>query len=229
MVQHFDAIVIGAGGVGSAAAYYLATSGQRVLLLEQFELNHRYGSSYGYSRVIRYTYDNPVYINLMRDAYPLWFALQDEAQEQLYVKTGGLDFGFPETDTFQALKASMDEAQLDYEHLSQADIQQRYPQFTLKDGMEGLFQSEQGTSDTRNILTGKVANVLGPQVAGGIVHVAGGIHCIPAIKGGEFNPKTGVFMGDPVGHFAIDTVHVGKEYGEGAGGKLSRCFGLVEP
>ena len=36
MVQHFDAIVIGAGGVGSAAAYYLAKVGQRVLLLEQF-------------------------------------------------------------------------------------------------------------------------------------------------------------------------------------------------
>ena len=144
MPQHFDAIVIGAGGVGSAAAYYLAKSGQRVLLLEQFELNHRNGSSYGHSRVIRYTYDNPIYINLMRDAYPLWFALQAEAKEQLYVKTGGLDFGFPDTDTFQALKASMDEAQLDYEHLNQADIHQRYPQFTLKEGMEGLFQSEAG-------------------------------------------------------------------------------------
>ena len=144
MPQHFDAIVIGAGGVGSAAAYYLTKSGQRVLLLEQFELNHRNGSSYGHSRVIRYTYDNPIYINLMRDAYPLWFALQAEAKEQLYVKTGGLDFGFPDTDTFQALKASMDEAQLDYEHLNQADIHQRYPQFTLKEGMEGLFQSEAG-------------------------------------------------------------------------------------
>ena len=144
MPQHFDAIVIGAGGVGSAAAYYLTKSGQRVLLLEQFELNHRNGSSYGHSRVIRYTYDNPIYINLMRDAYPLWFALQAEAKEQLYVKTGGLDFGFPDTDTFQALKASMDEAQLDYEHLNQADIHQRYPQFTLKHGMAGLFQSEAG-------------------------------------------------------------------------------------
>ncbi|EKU99467.1 glycine/D-amino acid oxidase, deaminating [Leptolyngbya sp. PCC 7375] len=144
MVQHFDAIVIGAGGVGSAAAYYLAKAGQRVLLLEQFELNHRHGSSYGYSRVIRYTYDNPIYINLMRDAYPLWFALQEEAGEELYVKTGGLDFGFPDTDTFQKLKASMDEAQLDYEHLSRADIQERYPQFALKEGMEGLFQSESG-------------------------------------------------------------------------------------
>jgi glycine/D-amino acid oxidase-like deaminating enzyme len=95
MAQHFDAIVIGAGGVGSAAAYYLAKAGQKVLLLEQFELDHQNGSSYGYSRVIRYTYDNPIYVNLMRDAYPLWFALQDEADEQLYVKTGGWILAFP--------------------------------------------------------------------------------------------------------------------------------------
>ena len=38
MTQEFDAIVLGAGGMGSAAAYYLAASGQKVLLLEQFEL-----------------------------------------------------------------------------------------------------------------------------------------------------------------------------------------------
>ena len=88
MPQHFDAIVVGAGGVGSASAYYLARAGQRVLLLEQFELNHQKGSSYGYSRVIRYTYDNPIYVELMRAAYPLWFELQAEAKEQLYVKNG---------------------------------------------------------------------------------------------------------------------------------------------
>ena len=144
MAQHFDAIVVGAGGVGSAAAYYLAKAGQRVLLLEQFELNHQNGSSYGSSRVIRYTYDNPIYIDLMRAAYPLWFELQAEAGEQLYVKTGGLDFGFPERDTFQALKAGMDTARLDYEYLDRKEIQQRYPQFTLKKGMAGLFHPDSG-------------------------------------------------------------------------------------
>ncbi|MEL7315905.1 MAG: N-methyl-L-tryptophan oxidase [Cyanobacteria bacterium J06559_3] len=144
MAQHFDAIVIGAGGVGSAAAYYLAKAGKKVLLLEQFELNHQNGSSYGYSRVIRYTYDNPIYIDLMRAAYPLWFALQEEAGEQLYVKTGGLDFGFPETDTFQALKSSMDTAGLDYEQLTKAEIGDRYPQFTLEEGMAGLFHPDSG-------------------------------------------------------------------------------------
>jgi monomeric sarcosine oxidase len=144
MAQHFDAIVIGAGGVGSAAAYYLAKAGKKVLLLEQFELNHQHGSSYGYSRVIRYTYDNPIYIDLMRDAYPLWFALQEEAGEQLYVKTGGLDFGFPEADTFQALETSMNAAGLDYERLTKADIAERYPQFALEDGMAGLFHADSG-------------------------------------------------------------------------------------
>ncbi|NEQ43618.1 MAG: N-methyl-L-tryptophan oxidase [Leptolyngbya sp. SIOISBB] len=148
MVKQFDVIVVGAGGVGSAAAYYLAKAGQKVLLLEQFELDHQNGSSYGQSRVIRYTYDNPIYVNLMRDAYPLWFALQEEAGEKLYVKTGGLDFGFPETATFQRMKASLDESRLEYEHLSKAEIAQRYPQFALDDGMEGLFNPDAGLLKT---------------------------------------------------------------------------------
>mgnify|MGYP000474668502 CR=1 FL=1 len=144
MAQQFDVIVIGAGGVGSAATYYLSKAGKKVLLLEQFELDHQNGSSYGYSRVIRYTYDNPIYVDLMRDAYPLWFALQEAAGEQLYVKTGGLDFGIPETDTFRRMKASLDAAELDYEHLDKADIAKRYPQFALDDGMEGLFHADTG-------------------------------------------------------------------------------------
>ncbi len=144
MAQHFDAIVIGAGGVGSAAAYYLAKAGQRVLLLEQFELDHQNGSSYGHSRVIRYTYNNPTYIELMRAAYPLWFALEAEAGESLYLRTGGLDFGFPDEETFQALKASMDAANLPYEHWNRDEIRQRYPQFVLDEGMEGLFQADAG-------------------------------------------------------------------------------------
>ena len=144
MTQKFDAIVLGAGGMGSAAAYYLAKTGQKVLLLEQFELNHRRGSSYGFSRVIRYTYDHPAYIELMRAAYPLWFALQQEAGEQLYIKTGGLDFGFPHQQTFQKLQQSMDLANLDYEYLEKQQVERRYPQFNLDDGMAALFQSETG-------------------------------------------------------------------------------------
>ncbi|ESA36457.1 n-methyltryptophan oxidase [Leptolyngbya sp. Heron Island J] len=196
MAQHFDAIVIGAGGVGSAAAYYLAKAGQRVLLLEQFELNHQNGSSYGYSRVIRYTYDNPIYINLMRDAYPLWFDLQAQAGEQLYVKTGGLDFGFPDTDTFQKLKTSMDTAQLDYEHLNRAEIQKRYPQFVLKEGMEGLFQSESGLLRTSRCLLAHVR--LAQQHGAEMMDQTPVVKVIPGTHGVEVHTAKEVFSCDRI-------------------------------
>ena len=144
MLNEFDAIVLGAGGMGSAAAYYLAAAGKKVLLLEQFELNHQKGSSYGESRVIRYSYDNPIYVDLMRAAYPLWFALEEEAKEKLYIKTGGLDFGDPNEKTFQTLKRSMDEAKLAYEYLSKEEVTQRFPQFHLDDGMAAIFQADTG-------------------------------------------------------------------------------------
>ncbi|MEO0533765.1 MAG: N-methyl-L-tryptophan oxidase [Cyanobacteria bacterium P01_A01_bin.123] len=196
MVQHFDAIVIGAGGVGSAAAYYLAKAGQRVLLLEQFELNHQNGSSYGYSRVIRYTYDNPIYINLMRDAYPLWFALQAEAGEQLYVKTGGLDFGFPDVDTFQALKASMDEARLDYEYLTQHEIHQRYPQFALKDGMAGLFQADAGLLRTSRCVLAHVR--LAQERGATVLDQTPVVKVTPVVNGVEVQTAKETFTGDRI-------------------------------
>ena len=90
-----------------AAAYYLAKEKKRVLILEQFNINHNKGSSYGYSRVIRYAYDNPIYVKLMRAAYSLWFALEKEAKETLYIKTGELDFGLINSPSMQEVANSM--------------------------------------------------------------------------------------------------------------------------
>ena len=142
--MNYDFIIVGAGGIGSAAAYYLAKERQRVLLLEQFELDHQQGSSYGYSRVIRYAYDHPLYIQLMRAAYPLWFALEKEAGEPLYIKTGELDFGLPKTASLQQLAASMEGAKLPYEWLSSSEIKSRFSQFQLREEMAGLYQPDTG-------------------------------------------------------------------------------------
>lgn len=143
-VNEFDAIVLGAGAMGSAAAYYLAQAKQRVLLLEQFELDHQKGSSYGLSRVIRYSYDNPIYVNLMRDAYPLWFALQEAAGEQLYFKTGGIDFGLPSEPTMQNLKVSLKQTDLPHDRLSTHEAEKLFPQFRFDEGMEIIYQEDTG-------------------------------------------------------------------------------------
>ncbi|MCB0157102.1 MAG: FAD-dependent oxidoreductase, partial [Caldilineaceae bacterium] len=51
--NRFDTIVVGVGGMGSAAVYHLAKRGQRVLGLEQFDIPHDQGSSHGHTRIIR--------------------------------------------------------------------------------------------------------------------------------------------------------------------------------
>ena len=40
-------VIVGAGAMGSAAAYHLAKQGEPVVLIEQFALGHDRGSSHG--------------------------------------------------------------------------------------------------------------------------------------------------------------------------------------
>src|SRR5436309_8444660 len=55
-MTHYDAIVLGTGGVGSAAAFHLARRGARVLGLDRFPGGHDRGSSHGQTRIIRQAY-----------------------------------------------------------------------------------------------------------------------------------------------------------------------------
>ena len=90
----FDVIVIGVGGMGSAAVYHLAHRGAKVLGLEQFDIPHDFGSSHGLTRIIRLAYwEHPAYVPLLRRAYHLWHALEAVAKEPLLITTGSIDAG----------------------------------------------------------------------------------------------------------------------------------------
>jgi sarcosine oxidase len=156
MTQTFDTIVIGAGAMGSASAYYLSKQGQRVLLLEQFELDHQNGSSYGSSRIIRYSYDYPEYVELAKDNYPLWFALEDELGEQLVVKTGGIDFGPADDEMFQNTIRSVLTSKIDHEMLSLEEAHKRFPQFRFADDFKVLYQPDSGLVRTSAAVLGHI-------------------------------------------------------------------------
>src|SRR5437870_11115996 len=98
--------VIGAGGVGSAAARFLAAGGHEVTVLEQFEVDHDRGSSYGQSRVIRRVYPDLFYTTLMEHAYRLWRELEAEAGETLLLETGGLFLGSADHPEMRAAEAA---------------------------------------------------------------------------------------------------------------------------
>ena len=74
-----DVIVLGLGGIGSAAAYWLARSGARVIGLERFELGHDRGASQDHSRIIRLSYHDPAYVRLAQAAYASWGEVSAEA------------------------------------------------------------------------------------------------------------------------------------------------------
>lgn len=73
MKTEFEHIVLGLGGIGSGAVYWLARrAGAEVLGLEQFELDHVRGGSQDHSRIIRHSYHTPQYVGLTKHAYAAW-------------------------------------------------------------------------------------------------------------------------------------------------------------
>jgi len=69
-MRTYQHVVVGAGALGTAAAYWLARSGAgEVLVLEQFELGNERGASEDHSRIIRHSYHSPDYTALTPAAY----------------------------------------------------------------------------------------------------------------------------------------------------------------
>lgn len=65
MKKHYEAIVIGCGGLGSAALYWLSRElGSSVLGIEQFTLGHTRGASQDHSRIIRLAQHQSEYATL---------------------------------------------------------------------------------------------------------------------------------------------------------------------
>jgi sarcosine oxidase len=141
----FDQIVIGAGGMGSAAIYELSRRGQRVLGLERFGVPHELGSSAGATRIFRFAYfEHPSYVPLMRLSFARWQALERDFGEPLLTVTGGLDIGLPEGRVVGGAKAACREHGLTHEVLRAQEVAKRHPAWRLPVGFEAVYQPEAG-------------------------------------------------------------------------------------
>src|SRR5437588_5735728 len=147
MKTEFETIVVGCGGIGSAALYWLSREiGGEVLGLEQFAIGHPNGSSQDHSRIIRRSYHTPEYTALAAHAYTAWETVEEESDERLVLKTGGLDLG-PEDGLVNGYIESMREEQIPHEVLESAEIRRRWPQWRVGDDIKGVFQPDGGLVD----------------------------------------------------------------------------------
>lgn len=164
----FDAIVIGVGGMGSAAVYHLATRGWKVLGLEQYDIPHELGSSHGYSRMIRYTLqEHPSYVPLVRRAYELWRRLEEAAGEQLLVTTGSVRAGPPESPFFQGARHACDLHDIPYEILTAQEINTRFPGYQFPEEISSIFQPDGGFLLPERCIVNHVAAA---KEAGAVIH-----------------------------------------------------------
>ncbi len=142
--QHFDVIVVGAGAMGSAAAYHLAQDGQRVLLLEQFQVGHLRGSSHGGSRIIRYTHEDIDFTRWMPATFALWHRLEQESGQSLMQMTNGLYFGLGNDPFLTGAQQALHMLGFPYRLLTANDMRKEFPQFQLDDQWLALEQTETG-------------------------------------------------------------------------------------
>ncbi len=140
----YDAIVIGAGGMGSASAYHLAKCGADVLVLEQFQRGHTFGSSHGATRIIRFFYDKPFYTELMKTAYAEWRDLESVSGKPLLFITGSVCLGGRGNSYGQSVRRSLDAAGVKSEWWSATQSVERFPQFRVSNDMDILWQADTG-------------------------------------------------------------------------------------
>src|SRR5215210_6678966 len=111
--------VVGAGGIGSAAAYWLSRRlGDGVVCLEQHELGHPHGASEDHSRIIRLGYHSPVYTALTRAAYAAWREVEEASGVPLVHTTGMVNIarrGSEGAEILDLYTAAMDEFEIGYE------------------------------------------------------------------------------------------------------------------
>jgi sarcosine oxidase len=146
MKRNYEYIVLGLGGLGSGAAYWLSrAAGAEVLGIEQFELGHVRGESQDHSRIIRLSYHTPEYVELAKLAYDAWNTLERESGDQVVLKTGGLDFAPRDSKIpLDAYRNAMRACNVAYEDLDAGEIMKRWPQFRLSGDIVGLFQEQSG-------------------------------------------------------------------------------------
>jgi len=158
-VKHaYEYIVVGCGGLGSAATYRLAReAGGEVLALEQFRLGHDNGASQDHSRIIRLSYHDPAYTALTPHTYTAWGEVEEESGVQLVIKTGGLDLAAPASESIENYAAAMTAAGFPFEDLSAVEAMRRWPQWRLDDGDRVLYQADAGLVDARKANAAHIA------------------------------------------------------------------------
>ncbi len=143
-----DVMVIGIGGIGSAAVREVAARGASVIGIDRFPPGHARGSSHGGSRVFRRAYfEDAAYVRLLDNASVGWDQLESATGRSLIHRCGVLVAGLSGSTTVGASFDSAMQHGLRVERLDRDAIHSRWPIFDLPENAEGLYEPDAGFVD----------------------------------------------------------------------------------
>jgi len=144
-MQTYDVIVLGAGGVGSAALYELARRGVRAVGIDRYQPPHDRGSSHGQTRVIRQAYfEHPDYVPLLKESYRLWRELESQVGKQLFHQIGLVEIGPADGVVVPGVLRAAEEHGLAVERLTAAAIEGRWPGLRVGNDLIGVYEPTAG-------------------------------------------------------------------------------------
>ncbi len=157
----YDAIVLGAGGVGSAAMWRLAKRGLRVLGIDRFAPPHDRGSSHGQTRIIRQAYfEHADYVPLLLESYRLWAELEAATGRRLLRETGLVEVGPADGVVVPGVLQAARRHGLDVEQLSAAEIERRWPALRVPGNLVGVFERRAGLLAVEDCVQAQLAAAL---------------------------------------------------------------------
>src|ERR1700757_1186102 len=140
-----DVVIVGAGSVGSMAAWQLAERGLRVTAVDRFTVPGPFSAYAGESRVFRMVYaEGGQYTPLLQRARDLWRELEAASGTDLLTITGVVTIMDPDHPDHAALLRAGREGGLTFEVVTGAEARQRLPQHVIRDGDVALFDPEGG-------------------------------------------------------------------------------------
>jgi glycine/D-amino acid oxidase-like deaminating enzyme len=140
-----DCVIVGAGTFGASLAWWLARSGERVTLVDQFGPGDPRASSGGETRLYRCAHGpDSEYTAMARRAQTLWRQLGEESGEELLVECGMAWFAHREDGWEVESERTLIEQGIPVEHLEVAEASKLYPSFRGDDLAFVLLEPEGG-------------------------------------------------------------------------------------
>ncbi|MBI5629319.1 MAG: N-methyl-L-tryptophan oxidase [Elusimicrobia bacterium] len=145
MAEKPDVVVVGGGIMGVSAAYWLASRGKSVVLLDQSGIPNAAAASGDHLRVFRLSYGKDAFYTAMAmKSLPLWLEWGAQANESLLLQNGVLDLAVTargyEEDSFRVLK----EMKVHAVRMEKGELRRHYPMLNTRAIKYGIFHKDGG-------------------------------------------------------------------------------------